>query len=125
MWDTSDLGHAMTISVFGRPYKTPDEMDDALFGAWRRVVEPDDTIVILGDIAIGGLSGRRLKRFRAAPGRKILVVGNHEFDDTFGGHLHQRRLLDPLRCVHRCFHTKRHRMCDAPRDDGERPTVSN
>ena len=87
LWSDLHLGHAMTISVFGRPYKTPDEMDDALFGAWRRVVEPDDTIVILGDIAIGGLSGRRLKRFRAAPGRKILVVGNHEFDDTFGGHL--------------------------------------
>ena len=87
LWSDLHLGHAMTISVFGRPYKTPDEMDDALFGAWRRVVEPDDTIVILGDVAIGGLSGRRLKRFRAAPGRKILVVGNHEFDGTFDGHL--------------------------------------
>ena len=87
LWSDLHLGHSITISVFGRPYKTPDEMDDALFGAWRRVVEPDDTIVILGDIAIGGLSGRRLKQLRAAPGRKILVVGNHEFDDTFGGHL--------------------------------------
>ena len=87
LWSDLHLGHAMTISVFGRPYKTPDEMDEALFGAWRRVVEPDDTVVILGDVAIGGLSGRRLKQLRAAPGRKILVVGNHEFDESFGGHL--------------------------------------
>ncbi len=81
LWNDLHLGHAMTISVFSRPYKTPDEMDDALFGAWRQVVEPDDTVVILGDIAIGGLSGHRLKQLRAAPGRKILVVGNHEFDE--------------------------------------------
>ena len=87
LWSDLHLSHAMTISVFGRPYETPDEMDDALSGTWRRVVEPDDTVVILGDVAIGGLSGHRLKQLRAAPGRKILVVGNHEFDGTFDGHL--------------------------------------
>ena len=62
VWSDLHLGHAMTLSVFGRPYWTPEEMDDALFGAWRRAVDPADTVVILGDIAIGGLSGRRLKR---------------------------------------------------------------
>ena len=87
LWSDLHLGHAMTISVFGRPYSTPEEMDDALFGVWRRVVDPGDTVVILGDVAIGGLSGRRLKRFRVAPGRKVLVLGNHEFDGTVAGHL--------------------------------------
>ncbi len=37
LWSDLHLGHAMTLSVFGRPYSTPDEMADALFGAWRRV----------------------------------------------------------------------------------------
>ena len=87
LWSDLHLGHAMALSVFGRPYWTPKEMDDALFGAWRRVVDAGDTVVILGDVAIGGLSGRRLKRLRAAPGRKVLVVGNHEFDSTVGGNL--------------------------------------
>ena len=45
LWSDLHLGHAMTISVFGRPYCTPEEMDDALFGAWRRVVDPDDAVV--------------------------------------------------------------------------------
>ena len=40
LWSDLHLGHAMTISIFGRPYATPEEMDDALFGAWRRVVDP-------------------------------------------------------------------------------------
>lgn len=87
LWSDLHFGHAMALSVFGRPYWTPEEMEDDLFETWRRVVDPGDTVVILGDVAIGGLSGRRLKRFRAAPGRKVLVVGNHEFDDTVEGHL--------------------------------------
>ena len=87
LWSDLHLGHALTIRVFGRPYATPEEMDDALYGAWRRVVDPGDTVVILGDVSIGGLSGRQLKRFRAAPGRKVLVLGNHEFDGSVGGHV--------------------------------------
>jgi calcineurin-like phosphoesterase family protein len=86
LWSDLHLGHAMTISVFGRPYSTPEEMDDALYGVWRRLVDPADTVVILGDVAIGGLSSSQLTRFRAAPGRKMLVLGNHEFDGTVGGH---------------------------------------
>ena len=87
LWSDLHLGHAMALSFFGRPYWTLEEMDDALFGAWRQGVDPGDTVVILGDVAIGGLSARRLKRLRAAPGRKVLVVGNHEFDGTVGGRL--------------------------------------
>ena len=73
LWSDLHLGHAMTISVFGRPYKTPDEMDDALFGAWRRVVEPDDTVVILGDIAMGAaLLRRRPKGLLRAARQELL-----------------------------------------------------
>ena len=82
LWSDLHLGHAPSISVFGRPYETPEEMDDELFGAWRRVVDPGDTVIVLGDVTVGGLSGRRLKRLRGAPGHKVLVLGNHEFDGT-------------------------------------------
>ena len=79
MWSDLHLGHAKSISAFGRPHRTPEEMDDQLFDAWWRAVDSGDTIVNLGDLTPGGLSGRRLKRLRAAPGRKVLVLGNHEF----------------------------------------------
>ena len=62
-------------------------MDDELFGAWRRVVDPGDTVIVLGDVTVGGLSGRRLKRLRGAPGHKVLVLGNHEFDGTVAPHV--------------------------------------
>ena len=42
------------------------------------------TIIVLGDIAIHGLWGSRRKRVLKAPGRKILVIGNHEADGAGG-----------------------------------------
>ena len=87
LWSDLHLGHVDVLSAFGRPFRSPEEMDDALFEAWERVVDPADTIVFLGDVVIGGLSGRRLKRFRAAPGRRVLVAGNHEFDHLSSGNL--------------------------------------
>ena len=78
VWSDLHLGHAETIVAFARPFKTIDEMDDALFGRWRRVVGPDDVIVCLGDVAVQGVSRRCVRRLREAPGRKVLVVGNHD-----------------------------------------------
>ena len=75
IWSDLHLGHAESIMYFGRPFTSPEEMDDALFRSWQHTVAPGDTIICLGDVAIGGLSDNRLKRLRSAPGRKILVVG--------------------------------------------------
>ena len=78
IWSDLHLGHNETIQAFGRPFETAAEMDDKIFWNWRRVVAPEDTILILGDVTVHPLWGRRLKRVRQAPGRKILVYGNHE-----------------------------------------------
>lgn len=64
--------------AFRRPFKTPERIDVALFARWRRAVGPGDAIICLGDVAVHGVSGRRLRRLREAPGWKILVVGNHD-----------------------------------------------
>ena len=95
IWADLHLGHSESIEVFGRPFATADDMDDALFGNWHRLVQPDDAILCLGDLAIHGVSGRLLKRLREAPGWKILIVGNHDvgcrgivdidaFDEVYG-----------------------------------------
>ena len=77
-WSDLHLGHTETLRAFGRPFASADEMDDKIFWNWRRVIAPGDTVLILGDVTVHGLWGRRLKRVRQAPGRKILVNGNHE-----------------------------------------------
>ena len=79
IWSDLHLGHSGTISVFGRPFDGPEDMDNNLFGIWRRTVRPDDTMICLGDLVFSGLWGKHRKRVVAAPGRrKILVFGNHE-----------------------------------------------
>ena len=72
--------HPNGIRHFGRPFTDTWQMDEVLFSTWERTVRPGDTIICLGDVAVGGLSGTRLARLRRAPGRKILVIGNHEIN---------------------------------------------
>ena len=78
VWSDLHLGHTKTIETFGRPFRTADEMNDKIFRNWKQVVAPADTILILGDVTVHGLWGQRLNRVHDAPGRKILVYGNHE-----------------------------------------------
>ena len=79
LWSDLHLGHDDAIDVFRRPFSTVREMDDALFGNWRGVVDPHDTVVCLGDVSFDPLCGPTLRRVRTAPGaRKILVFGNHD-----------------------------------------------
>ena len=82
VWSDLHLGHTKTIEVFRRPFGTADEMNDTIFRNWEQVVAPADTILILGDVTVHGLWGRRLKRVHQAPGRKILVYWNHEITST-------------------------------------------
>ena len=82
VWSDLHLGHTKTIEVFRRPFGTAEEMNDTIFRNWEEVVAPADTILILGDVTVHGLWGQRLTRVRQAPGRKILVYGNHEITST-------------------------------------------
>ena len=65
----------------------------------------------------------------AAPTRPTIGPRSADRDRAGATTRPRRRDHSPLgaikSCVRRCFHTKRHRMCDAPRDDGQTPTVNN
>ena len=53
--------------------------------AWKSVVGADDTVLNGGDVALAGsLSESGRARIRGAPGRRILVVGNHDFNRRTG-----------------------------------------
>ena len=84
VWSDLHLGDAMSLLYFGRPHDTVGEMDDALLKTWCRVVGEDDTVVVLGDVALPALDEERLEQVLAAPGRKILVFGNHDHNGRGG-----------------------------------------
>ena len=92
IWSDLHLRHANIIRHCSRPFENADEMDRSLMKAWYDHVEKDAMIVNGGDVALlGKLKGSLLKEIRRAPGRKILVAGNHEVDKNreqikFHGH---------------------------------------
>lgn len=116
------FGHAGAIAHSERPFASADEMDRLMVEAWNATVGAGDTVIHLGDFAMG-LKGERLERlFASLRGRKILVAGNHDRQATFalgwesihervtvvtGGH---RIVCDhfPLRSWDRAFHGSLH-----------------
>lgn len=82
---TSDLhfGHKNIIKYCNRPWDDVESMNEGLISNWNAVVRPEDTVVVLGDVALGrhevglGLVSR-------LHGIKLLIPGNH--DECWSGH---------------------------------------
>ena len=74
---TADLHFGYLPLVEKRGFASVEEMDEALVAAWNRVVGPEDTVYLLGDIGWnqGHVPCRMLARLK---GRKHLVRGNHD-----------------------------------------------
>ncbi|MDQ6909338.1 MAG: metallophosphoesterase [Actinomycetota bacterium] len=84
-WFTADLhlGHANIIRYCNRPFANADDMDDELIDGWNAVVADDDTVWVLGDVALGRID-HTLSLVGRLRGRKILLAGNH--DRCWAGH---------------------------------------
>lgn len=78
-WFTSDLhfGHEGVIGYCNRPFASLDEMHTELIRRWNACVQSDDTVYVLGDLALC-----RFRDFeplaKQLRGRKVLIRGNHD-----------------------------------------------
>lgn len=83
---TSDthFGHKniMKFEPGSRPFSDTEEMDEAIIERWNATVGPEDTVIHLGDVAMGDIHASLAKVGRLN-GRKILIPGNH--DRVFSG----------------------------------------
>lgn len=83
-WFTADphFGHANIIRFCNRPFPNVEAMNAHLLAQYRAVVRPGDDLWILGDFAVGKADEARRAAVRAIfdaiPGRKHLVLGNHD-----------------------------------------------
>lgn len=78
-WFTSDLhfGHARVLEYSRRPFRTADEMDEALVKNWNARVGPGDQVHLLGDVSFHK-PGRTLALLSRLNGSIGLVRGNHD-----------------------------------------------
>jgi calcineurin-like phosphoesterase family protein len=78
VWMTSDLhfGHQNIISYCDRPFNNVSEQNDSLLQLLRKISE-NELVVFVGDMAMGNYEAG-VEVMRMLPGRKILVVGNHD-----------------------------------------------
>lgn len=79
IWFTSDLhfGHQAVIEYSKRPFDSLGIMHETLIARWNHCVRSDDTIYVVGDLALCPFKefepiAKRLQ------GHKILVQGNHD-----------------------------------------------
>lgn len=79
IWFTSDthFGHANIIRLSNRPFGSVEEMNEEIVRRWNEVVSPDDSVIHLGDVALGSIA-ESLPIVSRLNGAKMLVVGNHD-----------------------------------------------
>lgn len=70
------LGHFNIIRFSKRPFKSVEEMDEAIIKKWNAKVTNEDDVYIIGDFSYkGGNPDKYLKRLN---GKKHLITGNHD-----------------------------------------------
>jgi len=82
------FSHARILELDNRPFKTIEEHDEELIRRWNETVSPDDTVIHLGDVALGKIADS-LPLVGRLNGFKILKSGNH--DRTFAGNKQKER----------------------------------
>ncbi len=78
VWMTADLhlNHANVIQYCNRPFADATQMNEHLVAQTRKVKD-DEWLVIVGDLAMGDHLAA-MEWVRRIPGRKVLVLGNHD-----------------------------------------------
>lgn len=71
------FGHQNIIDYCSRPFANVAEMNAALIANWNAVVGSDDTVHVLGDVAMGRREDS-LRLIGRLAGTKILYPGNHD-----------------------------------------------
>jgi len=77
IWLTADthFGHKAIIDHCGRPFKSEEEMNEAMIGNWNAVVAPKDTVWHLGDFSYRSKPEVYFDRLN---GKISLCLGNHD-----------------------------------------------
>lgn len=83
LYPTYIFGHNNIIHLQKRPYKSVEEMNDAMIAQWNSQVSKGDIVYVLGDFSFGNYKQTKTIVERLN-GTKILIRGNHDERFTSG-----------------------------------------
>ena len=72
------FGHDAIIRYENRPFKDTKDQEECLIKNWNDVVNPEDTVYVLGDFGMSDSKEETERLCRLLNGTKILVMGNHD-----------------------------------------------
>lgn len=78
-WSDQHFFHSNIIRYAGRPFENVSEMNQQMINNYYNTVKPEDLVFFCGDLAFGDINLTK-NLFRGAPGKKVLVLGNHDFE---------------------------------------------
>ncbi len=71
------LHHKNILHMSRRPFADLDEMHRTIRQNWNAAVSPEDDVYLVGDVCFG-FNGEIAGYIRNLPGRKHLIIGNHD-----------------------------------------------
>lgn len=79
---TSDLhiGHENILSMCQRPFDNIEDMNETLIKNWNQMIQPKDTVYILGDFFFMIPVEEANVIIKKLKGKKILIQGNHDLN---------------------------------------------
>lgn len=79
-WVIADLHfcHQNIIEYGNRPYKSLQEMNQALIDNWNKVVKKEDIVYVLGDFTLTRKMTVIKNLVQSLNGNKVLIMGNHD-----------------------------------------------
>ena len=76
------FGHKKIIELQNRPFESIEQMNELLIFYWNEVVRPQDTVIHLGDLCMGGRATAE-EIIPRLNGKILLVRGNHDYNANF------------------------------------------
>lgn len=101
------LGHANIIDHCDRPFKSVEEMNQALISSWNAEIDPDDVVLFLGDLGHFADEDALRRWLAELNGRIVFIEGNHDHPSRYtdGVQTHQYYILKrgdrEFCCTHR------------------------
>ena len=93
-WICSDphLNHGNIIKYCNRPFKSVNDMNEEIINRHNSVVDPTDTVFILGDLGWPDPS----EYVKKLNGNKILIRGNHDSEKVVSSLLRNNTIIGPV-----------------------------